>query len=128
MGNQFYFNSSNFTARDTGRQLTDEMANVYKQFYVKLVNTLPMDDVTFIASLYSRDLLPGDTKLVINSLSTQAEKAAYFLDHVIEPLVGFSRLNKLLEVMENSGYSGLKELATLMTTALMKGAVTTDTG
>jgi len=59
---------------------------VYKQFYAKLVKILPMDDVTFIAELYSCDLLPGDAKDQLKS-KAQASKAGYFLDHVIEPSI-----------------------------------------
>ena len=35
---------------------------VFKQFYYKLVGTLPMDDAVFTAKLVSNDLLPGDLK------------------------------------------------------------------
>ena len=35
-------------------------SEVFKEFYSKLVKTLPMNDALFIAELYSRDLLPDD--------------------------------------------------------------------
>ena len=105
-------------------------ADVYKQFYAKLVKTLPMNDVSFVAELYSRDLLPGDAKDEVKSKATRASKAAYFLDNVIEPSLEntFGNFNKLLKVMEDSEYNDLKELAKLITTRLMTGAVDTDTG
>ena len=72
---------------------------VFQKFYSKLVKTLPMNDVIFIAELYSRDLLSNDLKEHIESLSTSARKASYFLDHVIKPSVT-SSFDKLLNVME----------------------------
>ena len=105
-------------------------AEVYKQFYARLVKALPMDDVTFIAELYSRDLLPGDARDLVKSLATRASKAAYFLDHVIEPSLAnsISSFNKLLKVMENCEYDNVKELAELITIRLIEGAENTSIG
>ena len=86
---------------------------IFQQFYSKLVTTLPMNDAIFIAKLYSRDLLPGDLKEHLGSLSTSARKASYFLDHVIQPSVTNGtggRFDDLLKVMEDSDYQGVKEL------------------
>ena len=88
--------------------------DVFQQFYCKLVETLPMDDVKFIAKLYSEGLLPGNLKSQLKSEKTSADKATLFLDSVIEPSVtsdGGSSFDKLLHVMEDSEYQHVKELA-----------------
>ena len=105
-------------------------AEVYKEFYARLVKTLPMDDVTFTAELYSRDLLPGDVRDLVKSQATRASKAAYFLDHVIEPSLAntYGSFNKLLKVMENCEYDNVKELAELITNRLMEGPENTSIG
>ena len=71
-----------------------------------------MNDAIFIAKLYSCDLLPDDLKERVESLRTEAEKAMYFMDHMIKPSVtsdGCS-FDKLLNVMESSNYPCVKEL------------------
>ena len=82
-----------------------------------------MDDVEFIAELYSNGLLPGDLK---NQLKlphrTSADKATLFLDSVIEPSVtsdGGKMFDKLLNVMEDSEYDHVKELARIIRTTNM---------
>ena len=90
---------------------------VFQQFYPKLVKTLPINDVIFMAELYSRDLLPDDLKEHVESLVTSAKKASYFLDHVIKPSITIgdaSRFDDLLNVMEDSEYQDVKELAKLI--------------
>ena len=83
-----------------------------------------MDDAVFIAKLFSNDLLPGDLK---NQLKlphrTSADKAVLFLDSVIEPSVtsdGGSSFDKLLNVMEDSEYQYVKELAKQIKTTLQE--------
>ena len=98
-------------------------SEVFKEFYCKLVETLPMNDALFIAKLYSRDLLPDDNKEYVQSLPTRANKAMYFLDHVIKPSVTTgvgSSFDQLLNVMEDSEHQGVKELAKLIRTSLRK--------
>ena len=96
----------------------------FKQFYSNLVETLPMDDTVFIAKLFSNDLLPGDLKNQLKLLHrTSADKAALFLDSVIEPSVtsdGGSSFDKLLSVMEDCKYPHLKELAVQIKASLRK--------
>ena len=74
-----------------------------------------MDDAVFIAKLFSNDLLPGDLKNQLKLLHrTSADKAALFLDSVLEPSVtsdGGSSFDKLLSVMEDCEYQHVKELA-----------------
>ena len=73
-----------------------------------------MDDEYFVAELYANDLLPGDLKNEIKSLTTSAKKATKFLDDVIQPAVISNRnemLNILLTVMRNSGNNDVIQLA-----------------
>ena len=81
-----------------------------------------MDDAVFVANLYSNDLLPGNLRNQLKLLHrTSADKATLFLDSVIEPSVTSDdgkSFNKLLNVMEDSEYDHLKELAKLIRTSL----------
>ena len=73
-----------------------------------------MDDEYFVAELYSNDLLPGDLKNEIKSLTTSAKKASKFLDDVIQPAVtndGDKMFNKLLAVMKSSDKDNVIQLA-----------------
>ena len=105
-------------------------SEVFKEFYSKLVKTLPMNDAIFIAELYSHDLLPGDLKHQLNlSDKTPAVKATIFLDSMIYPSVirdiG-SSFDKLLNVMEDSEYQGVKELAQQIRTSIRKRSNSDD--
>jgi len=98
-------------------------SEVFRDFYAKLVKTLPMDDAVFIAELFSANLLPDDVKDRVQSMSTQADKTIYLLDHMIQPSVmsGVGRsFDDLIKVMENSEYNGVKELAKLISCRLRK--------
>ena len=94
---------------------SSQLVRVFQQFYSKLVKTLPMDDAMFIAELFSNDLLPGDVKNQLKLLHrTSVDKASLFLDSVIEPSVtsdGGSGFDKLLNIMKDSEYPHMKELA-----------------
>ena len=99
--------------------------DVFQQFYSKLVDTLPMGDVRLIAELYSNGLLPGNLKSQVNAQKTSADKAALFLDSVIEPSVtsdGGSSFDKLLRVMMDSEYQHVKELAKQIRSNLSNGS------
>ena len=88
--------------------------DVFQQFYSKLVRTLPMKDAIFVAELFSNGLLPDDLKDRVESQSTSAERASYFLDHGIKPSVTSgvgSNFDKLLKVMEDSKNQNMNELA-----------------
>ena len=97
-------------------------AQVFQQFYSKLVKTLPIDDAVFTAELFSNNLLPGDLKNQLKLVHrTSADKSVLFLDSVIEPSVtsdGGSSFDKLLYVMEDSEYQHVKELARQIMTSL----------
>ena len=80
----------------------------------KFVRCLPMDDTLFIAKLSAQHLLPGDTHAKVKAISSQSEKASYFLDHVIKPALDIddtSDFEKLLSVMQDSGYNHVKNLS-----------------
>ena len=77
-----------------------------------------MDNVVFIAELFKNGLLPNDLKAKLKSLPTSAEKAADFLDDVIEPSVqgdsdggDDNQFVSLLSIMKESEYDNLKKLA-----------------
>ena len=102
---------------------------IFQKFYPKLVKTLPMNDAIFMAELYARDFLPDDLKEYIESLPTSAKKSSHFLDHVIKPSVtsgDASRFDELLNVMEDSEYQGVKELAKVIRDSI--GMNTVDNG
>ena len=112
--------------------ISGEMSSaVFKQFYSKLVEALPMNDATFVAKLYSCDLLSCKLKNELNLLQkTSAVKATIFLDNVIEPSVtidGGSSFDTLLNVMEDSECLGVKELANQIR-AIMRKRSNSDHG
>ena len=86
----------------------------YQNHVEKLVKCLPMDDTHFITKLSAQQLLPGDTENRIKTLSTQADKASYFLNHVIKPALDInetSDFDELLSIMQNCGYKHVQKLA-----------------
>ena len=103
-------------------------SEVFKQFFAKLAKSLPMDDPIFVAELFSHDLLPGDHYDQVESRSTRADKAVYFLNHVIKPALtsDVGSFNELLNVMEDSDYPNVKELTVQIRSKLQEGPVNTD--
>ena len=86
----------------------------YYSHVEKLVKCLPMDDTHFITKLSAQRLLPGNTENKIKTLSTQADKASYFLNHVIKPALDVSEtsnFDKLLSIMQNCDYEHVQKLA-----------------
>ena len=86
---------------------------VFDEYTAKLINCLPMDDSLFISSLSTHHLLPGDTENKLKALPTQADKASYFLCHVIKPALDIddtSNFDNLLSVMEKCGYAHVNKL------------------
>ena len=79
--------------------------------------------------MYSHDLLPGDHYDKVKSLATRAEKAVHFLDSVIKPAIttDVDRFNELLNVMEDSEYCNVKELAQQIRSKLKEGSITDNT-
>ena len=112
-------------------EMSSLSTEVFRKFYSKLVKTLPMDDAVFIAELFSNDLLPVDLKNQLKLLHrTSADKAVLFLDSVIDPSVTSddgSSFDKLLNVMEDSEYPHVKELAKQIRTKNLRNSAT-DSG
>ena len=91
-----------------------QIKTIYVNYVNKLVKCLPMDDTHFITNLSSQQLLPGDTESKIKALSTQADKASYFLSHVIKPALDIddiSGFNKFLSVMQECEYDYVQKLS-----------------
>ena len=85
----------------------------YQNHLEKLARCLPMDDTHFITKLSAKQLLPGDTESKINALSTQADKASYFLRHVIKPALDIDDIfgfDELLTIMQSCDYIHVKNL------------------
>ena len=53
------------------------------KFYAKIIEVLPMNNL--LSDLRANKLLPDNHKTKVESLSTQKEKAKYFIDEVIKP-------------------------------------------
>ena len=90
------------------------LLRTYEKYTEKLVKCLPMDDTLFLTKLSTYKLLPGDTNDKLNALHTQADKASYFLSHVIKPALDIgdiSSFDSLLSVMEQCGYVHVEKLA-----------------
>ena len=87
-----------------------------------------MDDPIFVAELFSHDLLPGDHYDQVESRSTRADKAVYFLNHVIKPaiIIDVGSFKELLNVMEDSEYCNVKELVQQIRSKLNEGPVNTN--
>ena len=95
-------------------QVMSQIKTIYFNHVDKLVECLPMDDTLFITKLSTQHLLPGDTESKIKVLLTQADKAAYFLNHVIKPALvidDVSGFKKLLSVMQECDYDHVKKLS-----------------
>ena len=98
----------------TEEHLVMAYKEVYRHYFGKLIKCLPMDDSLFLAMLSEHELLPGDTEGKVRSLTTQTEKATYFISHVIKPSLEVdSRVyfDKLLLVMTESGYKHVEEIS-----------------
>ena len=103
----------------------------FRQYYSRLVKTLPMNDDIFTAELYTNKLLPGDLKEHLESLPTSARKASKFLDIVIKPSIennDVTRLSTLLIVMTDSDDSTVKRLAKEIQLMLDRGSSNSETG
>ena len=86
----------------------------YKKYHEKMVQCLPMNDALFIAKLYRHQLLPGDTNSQLETKTSPADKAAFFLSHVVKRALDgndTSSFNNLLSVMESCDYADLNKLA-----------------
>ena len=87
---------------------------IYTNYVEKLVMCLPMDDTHFLTKLSRQKLLPGDTESKIKALSTPAERASYFLIHVIKPALDIDETSifiKLLSIMDDCDYIHVQKLS-----------------
>ena len=71
---------------------------VLKEYGFKLCKALPMDDPIFLIMLKSHDILPGNSRDKLETQKTKAEKADYYIQHVIKTSDFF--IPKLLQAME----------------------------
>ena len=74
-----------------------------------------MDDPIFIAKLFAKDFLPGNTKEAIHAKGMRTEKATYFLDNMITTAFKDDRRNpmfsELLNLIMNTDHLALTSLA-----------------
>ena len=91
---------------------------VYREFHLKLLESLPMHDAIFLELLNHQNLFSGDLKEQVLARDTRMEKAVWFLDNAIEHSLNINNLNplcKLLTAMADEMYlknNSLKQLAT----------------
>ena len=96
--------------------LDDELllSEELQEFYPLLLHCLPMDNTLFFARLSQFDLISSDDRQHIQAKPTRLQKAAYFLDHIIEPggyCSSNKMLQKLLNVMETEEDLALNKLS-----------------
>jgi len=87
---------------------------VFKEYYVDLIQSLPMQDVLFLANLFKHSLIFGSLKNEVKQKSTSEAAADYFLDNAIEKDIARGRIESfvtLLSIMEEYSPS-LRNLAT----------------
>ena len=90
---------------------------VYRDFHLKLLESLPMNDAAFLQLIKDQNLFSGNLAEQVQARITRMEKAAWFLDNAIDCPVRidkFEPLFKLLTVMADEVYlknDYLKQLA-----------------
>ena len=95
---------------------------VFKQFYVKLVKSLPMQNAIFLAELFSAHMLSLDLKRRIKAEKTPEDKAMCFLDDKIYHDISkgdFRSFDALLDIMKQKEFRVLNNLAEKIKTALV---------
>ena len=80
------------------------LKDAVKHFSLQLLEKLPLDNTIFSTTADKSGLFPPGVKANIIAKSTNADKVAYYLDHVVEPGAD-QYLPKLLDVM--SAYNEL---------------------
>ena len=92
--------------------MTKNSKEVFKEFYPKLLEILPVDCI--IPHFYSKRLLSSVHKGKLDSLSIYKERIKYFLDEVIEPSlkIGYvDQFDEMLAIMMKSDDPAVKFLA-----------------
>ena len=113
----------------------DAVKNVYESLRIQLITSLSMDDAIFLKLLREKNLLPGNLNDEVNAEKTSTQKAALFLDKVVDPAIHIGELEpliKLLTAMSDETYQKndtLKQLADKMKEVLDKESslITTNT-
>ena len=72
---------------------------ILKDFNVKLVTSLPMKDVVFLALLNQKGLFSGGLKAEVKAKSTTTEAADHFLDNKIEKDLIDGNKNSFLQLL-----------------------------
>ena len=91
--------------------------DVLQQFYLELIQKLPLESDEFFAIVKISGLMPLDTGANIKAEKTRAAKASYLLSHVVEPGAK-DYLPLLLKAMEDSKVTNVINLAQEIRTAL----------
>ena len=84
--------------------------DVLQQFYLELIQVLPLESDQFFAMIKNAGLLPLDTGDNVRAERTRSAKVSYLLGHVIEPGAK-DYLPLLLKAMEDSKASNVVNLA-----------------
>ena len=110
--------------------MAEQYNEVYKKYYAKLVQSLPLTDAHFRAALVSKQLFCGDLLDQVEAKKTNAERNEHFLTNTINPSLNvgiISLLVNLLQVMENFDSPILKSLANDINADLLIAANTSKT-
>ena len=94
--------------------MAEQYKEVYRKFYAKLIQSLPLTDAHFRAALVSKQLFYGDLFDQVDLKRTNAEKNEHFLTNAIDPCLNVGTTNvfvSLLQVMESFDSPTLKSLA-----------------
>ena len=90
-------------------------ADVFKDVFLKLVESLPIKDSCFIARLVKAGLFSGDLQAKVGAQTTRADGATVFLNEAIKPYLDLEKddnpLFKLLSVMNEFDNPQLKRVA-----------------
>ena len=89
-------------------------AELFEHYYNVLVHLLPMKDTDFMDELHKHNLLQGDMKITLESLTIVNERSSYFLDNVLKCDLAHDRKKSfisLLTIMKNNKHVNIKELA-----------------
>ena len=106
----------------TGTHTAEQYKEIYRRFYAKLVQSLPLTDAHFRAALVSKQMFYGDLLAQVNAKGTNVEKSEHFLTNTIDSSLNVGLTNpfeSLLQVMENFDSPTLKCLAKDINTTLL---------
>ena len=93
---------------------------LFNHYHQELVATLPMKNETFLAELRKNNLLHEDVSRILESYTTSAERALYFLDNVIKPEKSNKYFDRLLNIMKDSKEKNTKDLSKSIKSKLIK--------